>query len=121
MENILNKQKEFFKTGKTLNLEFRLNSLKKLKANIIAKEKEILEALNIDLGKSETESYMCEVGLTLSEISYFLKNLRKFAKDKVVHTPLTNFHSKRDLKKDFLKWLRYIIILRNAAGVRSAW
>lgn len=108
MNDLLNKQKEFFKTGTTLDIEFRLSYLKKLKQNIIAKEKEILEALYLDLGKSETESYMCEVGLTLSEISYFLKNLKKFAKDKIVPTPLTNFHSKSIIKS--VPWGNVLII-----------
>lgn len=108
MNDLLNKQKEFFKTGTTLDIEFRLSYLKKLKQNIIVKEKEILEALYLDLGKSETESYMCEVGLTLSEISYFLKNLKKFAKDKIVPTPLTNFHSKSIIKS--VPWGNVLII-----------
>ena len=63
---------------------------KVIKDNEIA----IFEVLNKDLGKSETEAYMCEVGLTLDEISYMIKNIKKFAKEKIVPTPLTNFHSK---------------------------
>ena len=41
---------------------------------------------------------MCEVGLTLSEISYMLKHLKKFTKDKKVKTPLAQFHSKSYIK-----------------------
>lgn len=98
MENILDKQREYFKSGATLPIKNRLESLKILKTVIKLKEKEILAALKTDLGKSNTEAYMCEVGLALSEISYFLKHLKKFAKDKVVPTPLTNFHSKSIIK-----------------------
>ena len=98
MENILNRQREYFKSGATLPVKNRLEALKKLKSVIKSKEKEILFALKTDLGKSATEAYMCEVGLALSEISYFEKNLKKFAKDKVVPTPLTNFHSKSIIK-----------------------
>ena len=98
MENILQRQKEYFKSGATLTIEKRLSALKRLKAVIKNKEQSILSALKIDLGKSSTEAYMCEVGLALSEISYFLKNLKKIAKDKVVPTPLTNFHSKSIIK-----------------------
>ena len=98
METILNKQREYFRSGATLPIKNRLDALKKLKSVIELREKDILYALKSDLGKSETEAYMCEVGLALSEISYFLKNLKKFAKDKIVPTPLTNFHSKSIIK-----------------------
>ncbi|MBQ7126482.1 aldehyde dehydrogenase [bacterium] len=108
MDNILKQQQIFFNSGKTLSVDFRLNYLKKLKQNIKLKEKEIFSALHSDLGKSETESYMCEVGLAIDEISYFLKNLKKFSKDKIVKTPLTNFHSKSIIKS--VPWGNVLII-----------
>ena len=98
MDNILKKQQNFFKSGKTMSVDFRLEYLKKLKTAIKNNEQKILEALKKDLGKSSTEGYMCEVGLAMSEITYFLKNLKKFAKDKIVPTPITNFHSKSIIK-----------------------
>ena len=98
MQNILNKQQEFFRSGATLPIKNRLEVLKKLKEVIQSRENDILDALHSDLGKSATEAYMCEVGLAISEISYFLKNLKKFAKDKTVFTPLTNFHSRSYIK-----------------------
>ena len=108
MNNILARQQEFFKSGKTLSVDFRLKYLKKLKTTIKNKEREIFSALYSDLGKSETESYMCEVGLTIDEISYFIKNLKKFAKDKIVKTPITNFHSKSIIKS--VPWGNVLII-----------
>lgn len=98
MHNILEKQKEFFKSGKTLDIKFRIEYLKKLKKAIKNNELAIFEALRRDLGKSETEAYMCEVGLSLDEISYMIKNIKKFAKEKIVPTPITNFHSKSIVK-----------------------
>ena len=98
MQNILNKQRDFFRSGATLPVKNRLEVLKKLKEIIQNRENDILEALHIDLGKSSTEAYMCEVGLAVSEITYFIKNLKKFAKDKTVFTPLTNFHSRSYIK-----------------------
>ena len=98
MHNILEKQKKFFKSGKTLDINLRIEYLKKLKKVIKDNEIAIFEVLNKALGKSETEAYMCEVGLTLDEISYMIKNIKKFAKEKIVPTPLTNFHSKSIIK-----------------------
>ena len=108
MQNILNKQREFFMSGKTLPVKLRLEYLKKLKEVIKVNEQEIFDALYKDLGKSSTEAYMCEVGLSLDEISYFQKNLKKFAKDKTVFTPITNFHSRSYIKS--VPWGNVLII-----------
>ena len=91
---IVDGQRNFFLTGNTLDVEFRIQSLQKLKAFILKYESEIHATIQKDLGKSEFESYMCETGLTLSEITYMLKHIRSFAKEKRVHTPLAQFHSR---------------------------
>ena len=91
---IVDGQRNFFLTGNTLDVEFRIQSLQKLKAVILKYESEIHAAIQKDLGKSNFENYMCETGLTLSEISYMLKHVRSFAKEKRVHTPLAQFHSR---------------------------
>ena len=80
MKKILEKQQEFFKSGKTLDIKYRLDFLKKLRQVIKENEASIAKALKEDLGKSATEAYMCEIGLAVSEITYFLKNLKKFSK-----------------------------------------
>ena len=84
-------QREYFKSGKTLNVSFRLNALNKLEKAIKNHEKEVLGALKTDLGKSAQEAFMCEYGLSLSELTYMKKHLKKFARPKRVKTPLTNF------------------------------
>lgn len=91
-------QRKYFRTGATLPVEQRLKSLLKLKACILKYEDEIHKALKADLGKSEPESYMCETGMTLSELSYMTKHIFSFAKEKTVLTPLAQFHS-RSYKK----------------------
>lgn len=91
---IVKKQRAYFYTGATLNVDFRLAALKKLKTAIQKRQDEIHAAIQADLGKSAFESYMCETGLTLSEISYMLKHTRSFAREKRVPTPLAQFHSR---------------------------
>ncbi len=95
---LVDKQHRYFLTGATLDITFRLNALKKLKKAIIENEQAINSAIRLDLGKSGFESYMCETGIVLSEISFMLKHVRKFAKEKRVKTPLAQFHS-RSFKK----------------------
>lgn len=91
-------QRRHFRTGATLPVETRLKALLKLKACILKYESEINAALKSDLGKSDFESYMCETGMTLSELSYMIKHIFSLTKEKSVFTPLAQFHS-RSYKK----------------------
>ena len=108
---IVGVQKNYFDSHATLDVKSRIKALKKLKEAIRAKEKEICEAIKKDLGKSAYESYMCEVGLSLSEISYMIKHTKKFAKDKTVISPLAQFAS-----RSFVKKMPYGVVL-----VMSPW
>ena len=56
IEKIIKKQKTFFMTGKTKEVKYRKEALKKLKQKIIELEPEINQALKADLNKSKTES-----------------------------------------------------------------
>lgn len=94
IENIIQKQREFFKTGKTKDVNFRKKALKDLKNAIINREEDINKALKLDLNKSETESYMAEIGMVLSELSYAIRHINSWVKSKRVQTPLAQFHSK---------------------------
>lgn len=91
--SLLDKQREYYKSGVTVPVNFRIEQLKKLYAAIKKYENEILQALHTDLGKSDYESFMCEIGLVLSEITYMIRHTKKFAKRKTVYTPITNFHA----------------------------
>lgn len=94
IKHIVINQRKYFNTGATLDVDARIRALKKLRESILKHEDEINKALKRDLGKSNFESYMCETGLVLSEISYMLKHIRSFAKEKTVMTPLAQFHSR---------------------------
>ena len=94
IEKIVKKQKTFFMTGKTKEVKYRKEALKKLKQKIIELEPEINQALKADLNKSETESYMAETGMVLSELSYAIKHIKQWSKEKKVRTPLSQFHGK---------------------------
>lgn len=98
IRQIVENQRTYFYTGATLPLSHRIEALKKIQSYILTHEAEIGKAIRKDLGKSDFESYMCETGLVLSEITYMLKHIRSFAKEKNILTPLTQFHS-RSFKK----------------------
>lgn len=99
MQEILERQREFFMTGATLPVKYRIAALKRLKATIAAREADIFAALKEDLGKSGFESYMSEVGMTLSELSYMIKRTKRFARDESVPTPLAQYPSSSYVKK----------------------
>ena len=87
-------QKAYFESGETLPVSHRIAALKALHAAIVKNEKEIAAALHADLGKSEAEAYMCEIGMALSEITHMIKHVRKWAKPRRARTPLAQFPSK---------------------------
>ena len=91
IRTILNRQREYFATGATLSRKFRAEQLGKLKASLQRHEEELNAALQQDLGKSRMESYMCEIGLTLSELTWMQKHLRGLMQEKRVPTPLSQF------------------------------
>ena len=93
LDTILEKQRKYFASGETLSVKFRIEMLKKLRNTVKKYETEINSALKSDLGKSDFEGFMCEVGLVLSEISYMIRHTRKFAAKHCVHTPLAQFAS----------------------------
>ena len=93
INQLLDKQRQYFYSGATLDLDFRISALKRLRASIRKHEDQIHAALKKDLGKSNFESYMCETGLVLSEITHMLKNIRSYVKEQTVPTPLAQFHS----------------------------
>ena len=91
IRQILEKQHRLFQEGATLPVSFRLSQLQKLKDGIRRYEEKLDQALEADLGKSRMESYMCEIGLTLSELTWMQKHLRSLVREKRVSTPLAQF------------------------------
>lgn len=93
IKQLVETQRAYFYKNNTIPVNGRIEALKKLKTCILKYESDINAALKTDLGKGDFESYMCEVGMVLSELSYMISNTKKYAKPKRVHTPLAQFHS----------------------------
>jgi aldehyde dehydrogenase (NAD+) len=88
---ILENQKKFFASGKTLDISYRLETLKKLRSLIIQNEKEIKDALWKDFHKPEFEVIATESRFVIKEINLAIRKLRKWAKPKKVRTPIIHF------------------------------
>ena len=94
IESTVAAQRAYFAQGETLDVAFRKAALRRLRETILSREAQINAALAQDLGKSPSESYMCEVGMTLSELSYTLAHLGRWAHRHSVLTPLAQFHAR---------------------------
>lgn len=93
-------QRAYFETGATRSLSFRLSALTRLKQAIQANEELLVQALREDLNKPASESYLCEIGIVYDEISYHLRHLKSWVKDRRVKTPLAQFPSKSFLSPE---------------------
>ena len=91
IRSLIETQRKYFHTGVTFPVKTRIENLKKLKAAVLTHEDEINKALQSDLGKSSFESYMCETGLLLDEISHMIRNLPDYAEEIEAATHLSNF------------------------------
>ncbi len=89
--NLVQAQREFFRTGQPKNWDFRLEQLATLKRYILEYQADILAAVKADLGRSEFEGYF-EIS-SLSEINLAIKQLKSWAKPQSVKTPIEQFPS----------------------------
>ncbi|MBD2307820.1 aldehyde dehydrogenase family protein [Chroococcidiopsis sp. FACHB-1243] len=81
-------QREFFQTGKTRSIDFRLTQLKILKQAIVEYETAINEALQADLHKPVVEIYLTEITVVKKEIDYAIKHLKSWIKPHKATVPL---------------------------------
>ena len=86
-------QRMLFRTGKTLDVDWRVEQLKRLKKAVIEREAELEAALYEDLGKSKTEAYLCDVGPVIVEINEILRGLKKWARPELHFSGLMCFPS----------------------------
>lgn len=91
---LLCRQRRYFASGATKPAAARMKALQTLERGILKYEKELCQALLEDLGKSNTESLMCEIGLVLEELRWMKKHLRGLCRPKRVKTPLVQFAAK---------------------------
>jgi aldehyde dehydrogenase (NAD+) len=88
VEQMIEEQRNFFYTGATKSASFRKAQLHRLKQTVAAHEKDIMQALKMDLGKSEFEAYATEVGFVLDSIGFMSKHLDEWMEPEQVKTPI---------------------------------
>lgn len=93
IHQIVEKQKEFFLLGETLDVKYRIQSLKKLRQALIDYEVEITKALKEDLNRSDAEAYFCDIGSVIMEINEYIHGLRKWNRPETHFSGLACFPS----------------------------
>ena len=93
IKNIVENQRAYFKTGETLDVDFRIAQLNKLKQAVIDNEQRIKDALKADLGRDELESYLLDIGTIILEINETIKGLRRWARPELHFSGLMAFPS----------------------------
>ena len=93
IRSIVEAQRKFFRSGATLDVEWRIRQLKRLKTQMQLHEKEIIDALAADLGRSEAEAYFCDVGTVILEINETIQGIRRWARPELHFSGMTCFPS----------------------------
>ncbi|MFD2247337.1 aldehyde dehydrogenase [Pontibacter ruber] len=91
VQNLVEKQRRFFATGKTLSVEFRREQLNRLLDALLRHEQELFDAMYQDFRKPAFESFATEVGFVEQELRLVLKQLNKWVKPRKVKETLVNF------------------------------
>jgi aldehyde dehydrogenase (NAD+) len=97
---LLTPLREYYDSGATKPIDFRIRQLKALKQLVIKSEASIADALQKDLHKSQEEAYATETGLLLAEISHALSHLRKWMAPVSVKTSFANIPSSSKIYRD---------------------
>ena len=80
VKETVEKQRAFFASGRTLDVNWRLAQLKKLRKMVLSHEAELEEALARDLGRTAVEAYFCDVGAVILECNEAIRGLKRWAR-----------------------------------------
>jgi len=94
LQNIIDHQEKFFRSGCTLDIGFRIEALRKLRKLLKEYDQELNDALRQDLGKHPFESYASEHGLGIQEIGIMIRNLKRWSRPKKAYTPMAHWFAR---------------------------
>ncbi len=98
--SIHNAQKEYFKTGETLEVSFRKKMLGKFLQAMEKWEQKLADALWTDLHKSYEEAYLTELSIVKGEIANHIKHVSRWARRTRKSSPLKLFPSRSYVVKE---------------------
>jgi NAD-dependent aldehyde dehydrogenases len=110
IQDAFDRQQSYFRSGKTLDIDFRLHQLKKLRSAVREFNSQICQSIHLDIAKPEPEAQLTEVMSILHEIDHHIKNLKKWTKSNKVRGSLLTFPSSSRIYQQ-----PYGVILINSA------
>jgi aldehyde dehydrogenase (NAD+) len=93
IQQVVLAQRDFFRTGQTLDVKWRIAQLKRLRRAVLSYEQEFEQALAADLGRSAVEAYLCDILPTVTEIDETIRGLRRWARPECHYSGLMCFPS----------------------------
>ena len=93
IRDIVSAQRRFFRTGETLPISWRIQQLKRLKQAVIVRQDELIAALCEDLGRSELEAYLSDIGPIITEVNEMISGLRRWSRPEIRFSGLMCFPS----------------------------
>ena len=93
IKGIVEQQRDFFLSGRTLDISWRIAQLKRLKSVVIAYSEQFQQALTADLGRSPVEGFLCDIVPTITEIDETIHGLRRWARPECHFSGLMCFPS----------------------------
>lgn len=100
IQSIAEAQRDYFRSGATLDIKFRKQMLRKFLTALERWEQRLYEALWTDLHKSYEEALLTEISIVKAEAKMHLKHLSSWARRRKVSTPLKLFPSKSYVVKE---------------------
>ena len=98
--SITEAQKEFFRSGATLEVCFRKKMLRKFLKAMGKWESRLCDALWTDLHKSYEEAYLTEISIVTGEIKNHIRHIGKWSRKERKHSPLKLFPSRSYIVKE---------------------
>jgi len=100
LQQIVDTQKEFFASGKTIPVKFRCERLSALAAEVGRRADDFLDALGADLGKPRLEGYLSEIWYILAETRHIAKSLPRWARPRRVATPFRDWPAWSEIRRE---------------------
>ena len=100
IQSIAKAQRVYFRSGVTLDINFRKQMLRKFLDALDRWEQRLYDALWADLHKSYEEALLTEISIVRAEVKMHLRHLSSWAKRRKVHTPIKMFPSKSYIVKE---------------------
>lgn len=93
IEELVKQQRAYFKTHITLDVNWRIQQLIRLKKAIQQNERMLLDALHKDLGRCDAEGYISDIGAVIVELNEMIRHLKKWAKPELHWSGILAFPS----------------------------